>query len=511
MPTSPLPDRPDTDPPVPRWRFIAAGVVLVLLIGAGAVWLLRPESTDCADGVKRIRTGDATRCVGLTDGAYPFDKGLRTLFEKVEQENKKVAEWAADPHGDPYVSVVYLANMSPATGDSQNAKSVLHELEGAYTAQIEANGDPRKGHRPQIKLLLGDMGSQDKHLDYTLDQIKARLKKDHIVAVAGLGPSGKGTKAMVKKLSDLNIASFGSALTADDLENSHGLVRVAPPNANEAAAAVQFLTSKPYSKAKVLIVKDVKERDSYTDTLSEKFGDRLPEERKVDGEPMEYDSSKGGLATYFENQNNNLCANGPDVVYFAGRGRDLPYFLESLAKRNCSHSSLMVLSGDDTSQVFQADGFKNVKDSLEKGKIRLVYTGLAHPGAWTKAEDFFDRNATRPFRDRGDFTNIFGNEKNENLEDGQAIMGYDAVCAAVKAIKLTAPLDNVQRKRVMLQLKGLNGTNAVHGASGYISVQNNGSPEDKAIPLIEIKKDGSTTTLDVVSGSGKGAPYTLPK
>ncbi|MEU4048183.1 hypothetical protein AB0F09_03075 [Streptomyces olivaceus] len=197
------------------------------------------------------------------------------------------------------------------------------------------------------------------------------------------------------------------------------------------------------------------------------------------------------------------------MVYFAGRGRDLPAFLESLAKRNCRNSSLMVLSGDDTSQVLQADGFKNVKDSLKTGNIRLVYTGLAHPGAWTEErKDFFDQKAISSFGGDGNFKKI---SRDGELEDGQAIMGYDAVCVAVRAIKLTAPQGNFQRDSVMQNLTGLNETNAVHGASGYISVTNNGSPMDKAIPLIEIKKDGSTKTLDVVSGGGKGAPYTLPK
>ncbi|WP_399141501.1 hypothetical protein Q3A86_29570 [Streptomyces sp. NBUA17] len=197
------------------------------------------------------------------------------------------------------------------------------------------------------------------------------------------------------------------------------------------------------------------------------------------------------------------------MVYFAGRGRDLPAFLESLAKRNCRNSSLMVLSGDDTSQVLQADGFKNVKDSLKTGNIRLVYTGLAHPGAWTEErKDFFDQKAISSFGDDGNFKKI---SRDGELEDGQAIMGYDAVCVAVRAIKLTAPQGKFQPDSVIQNLTGLNETNAVHGASGYISVTNNGSPMDKAIPLIEIKKDGSTKTLDVVSGSGKGAPYTLPR
>ncbi|RDG36629.1 ABC transporter substrate-binding protein [Streptomyces corynorhini] len=511
MTTSLADDLPDPDPRIPRWRLVAIGFVLVLLVGAGTGWLLRPESTDCAAGVKRVEAGDATRCVGLTDGTYPFTTDLRALFRLVEKENREVDQEAARSGGTPYVSVVYLMGMSPGPGDSKNTESVRHELEGAYTAQYEANHARSQGRSPRIKLLLADVGSRPAQSAYTLGQIQARLDRDRIVAVAGLGTSRIDTKGMVARLNSWNIASFGSVITADDLEESDGLVRVAPPNADEAAAAVQYLRSGTYAKAKVLIVKDSNKDDLYTRTLAEKFGAGFPKERLAAPEPMQYDSSKTPLATYFINQMPNLCLERPDVVYFAGRGRDLPDFLAPLAERQCSGSELTVVSGDDTSQVLQADGFNEVKQSLRKGNIKLVYTGLAHPGAWTEAPRFFEATAIAPFLTGGTFRTAFRDDK---LDDGQAIMGYDAVRTAVKAIRKAVPLENsnqkIERKDVMQNLSLLYDANAVAGASGWISVKNNGSPMAKAIPIIEIDGTGTTTTRAVVSGNGTGTPY-LPK
>ncbi|MFF5568186.1 ABC transporter substrate-binding protein [Streptomyces sp. NPDC012623] len=506
--TTPLADDlPDAYPPIPRWRYVAIGIALLLLVGAGAGWLLRPESTDCAEGVKRVEAGDATRCVGLTDGAYPFTEDLRVLFRLVEQENREVDEEAASG-GTPYVSVVYLMGMSPGPGDSKNTESVRHELEGAYTAQHEANARRAQGDTPRIKLLLADIGNLPEQSAYTLGQVRARLDRDRIVAVAGLGTSLTDTRDMVARLNSWDIASFGSVITADALERSDGLVRVAPPNADEAAAAVQFLGTGAYAEAKVLIVKDSNKDDLYTRTLAEKFGAGFPKGRLAAVEPMQYDSSKTQLATYFSNQMANLCLEQPDVVYFAGRGRDLPDFLAPLSERQCSRSELTVLSGDDTSQVLQADGFNEVKQSLLKGNIKLVYTGLAHPGAWTKAPRFFDANAIGPFLTGGTFRTAFRDDK---LDDGQAIMAYDAVRTAVKAIRKAVPLENsnqkIERKDVMQNLSLLYDANAVAGASGWISMKNNGSPRDKAIPIIEIDGSGSTTALAVVSGSGRGTPY----
>lgn len=502
-------DRPDDNPPVPRWRYIAAGIVALLLVGGGVTFFLRPESTDCAEGVKKVEAAGGTRCVGLTDGSYPFTKDLRNVSRSIEKENQRVTREAAKTDGTPYVSIVYLLGMAPGRGDSNTTESVRHELEGAYTAQYEVNHHRGHGHTPQIRLLLGDVGNEEAQRDYTLSQIKARRGTDRIVAAAGLGTSLTGTNAMISKLSKLDIAAFGSVITADELEKTGGLVRVAAPNADEAAAAVQFLESKEHAKDKVLIVQDANEQDLYTKTLGSRFGAELPKGRLAAPEPMQYDSSKSQLATYFSNQMPNLCLKRPGVVYFAGRGRDLPDFLAPLANRQCKSEQITVLSGDDVSQAAQAAGFNDVKQALRNGNIKLLFTGLAHPGAWTKAPQYFDQNAIVPFRPGGTFTTTF---KDDSLDDGQAIMGYDAVLTAVTTIRKAVPLENshqeIKRDAVLQMLTTLNDTNAVPGASGWISLRNNGSPKDKAIPIIEIASNGTTRTVGVTSSNvGNGHPY----
>jgi hypothetical protein len=502
-------DGPDADPPIPRRWYLAAAIAALLLIGGGVIWLAWPESTDCAEGVKKFEAADGTRCVGLTDGSYPFTKDLRTVFRLIEKENQEVTDEAAGSGGTPYVSIVFLVDMSPGTGDSSTAESVRHELEGAYTAQYEANHHRSQGQTPRIKLLLGDIGKAEAQRSYTLGRIEERRDTDRIVAVAGLGTSLTATEAMVSQLTDSDIAAFGSVVTADVLEEIRGLVRVAPPNADEAAAAVQFLKTKRYATSTVLIVQDANEKDLYTQTLAAEFREEFPENRLAAPEPMQYDSSKTQLATYFSNQMANLCLEKPGVVYFAGRGRDLPDFLAPLANRQCKSTELTVISGDAASHTTQTAGFSEVKQALQNGNIRLVYTGLAHPGAWTKAPEYFDTYAIAPFRTGGTFSTTFQHEK---LDDGQAIMGYDAILTAVKAIRKAVPLENsnqkIERRDVLQMLTLLYDANAVSGASGWISLQNNGSPKDKAIPIIEIGRNGETTTVAVVSGSSTGAPYT---
>ena len=481
-------------------------VAFALVITASVVWYARRDNHECAPGVKSLESANVQQCAGLTDGGYSFSKDLDHVYGLIKSENDHVTEEAAKPGGAPYVSVVYVLGMTPGDGDSNNVRSVRHEIEGAYTAQMQANHHATQGDSPRIRLLLGNIGSGTEARDYTLGQVKSHLTGDRIVAAVGLGTSLSDTRAMVSLLASWNIASFGSVLTADDLQKVRGLVRAAPPNADEATAAVQFLSTGKYAKSRVLVIEDANGKDLYTRTLAKTFRSKFPRGRLAAKDPMEYDSTKTKLGTYFTNQMANICGADPDVVYFAGRGRDLPKFIAPLAGRQCK-KTVTVLSGDDVSQSPGSAGFDDVKQGLRNGNIRLIYTGLAHPGAWAKAPQFYSNTAIEPFQAGGTFTQKF---PRDDLDDGQSIMAYDAMLTAVKAIRKAVPLEDsnqpVVRKDVMQMLKLLYDANAVAGASGWISYTNNGSPKDKAIPVIEVDASGSTKTIEVTSGTGK--PYT---
>ncbi|MFJ2110880.1 MULTISPECIES: ABC transporter substrate-binding protein [unclassified Streptomyces] len=502
------PHGPDANPPVPRWRYVAAALTVLLLVGGSLAWFMRPEPAGCAPHVKRFEEAGGAHCVGLTDDGSLFSENLKTVAGLIEEENRAVMR-AAEKGTASYVSIVYLMGMKPGKGDSKNPESVRHELEGAYTAQYQANHHRQGGDTPKIRLLLGDTGNTDEQREYTMGRIDARLAEARIVAIAGLGTSLTDTEEMAARLASWKIASVGSVITADRLGAIRGLVRVAPPNADQAAAAVQFLRTPEYRSTKVLVVEDANKDDLYTKSLAASFGRTFPGNRLVHAQTMQYDSAnKGQIATYFTNQMSNLCLAAPDVVYFAGRGRDLPDFLGPLTGRHCKHTRLTVISGDDTSQVLQADGFDDVKQSLRDGNIRLLYTGLAHPDAWELAPEFFDAAAVAPFREPD---GIYRKSFNDKLVDGQAIMGHDAVRTAVKVIRMSysdaKTSWEVKRGGVKDMLTALSGANAVEGAGGWISLRNNGSPERKAIPVIEIAAGGRTTAVDVLSGAGSGEPY----
>ncbi len=490
------------DPPPPWWRQrlgVTALVVVLALVGSGLYLWLRPADTRCADGVSEV--GPTRACVGLTDGSYAYSADLAPLFGLIDAENKRVSDEAATPGGPPWIGVVYLMSMVPGSGSTNTGDSIRHELEGAYTAQWEANHSHAQGDSPQIKLLLAHTGETDQQRDYALAQIKAHRAGDHIVAVAGLGTSTVATRSSIESLTRQGLAAFGSVITADDLTGIPGLVRVSPPNSDEAAAAAKYLM-KQYPGAKVLLVQDTRGDDLYTSTLAASFAKSYPK-RLLVPQPMQYDSSKSDVSTYFTQQMANVCLDQPQVVYFAGRGVDLPRFLAPLSHRQCDSASLTVVSGDDASQVEQSAGVGEVKQALRLGRIKLLYTGLAHPGAWTLRPQSFDRTAIAPFQKGGHYVSAF---PRESLDDGQAIMGYDAMLTAVTAIRTAASggtgADTVTGQDVVQMLTLLYGARAVSGASGLISLDSSGGPHNKAIPIVELNQDGSVRTVAVSSRDG---------
>lgn len=488
-----------------RWPWNVVLAVLVLaLVGGTVTWALWPEDTSCADGVRRV--GADRSCVGVTDGSFHFSDNLAAVSDLIHTQNAEV-----DQDTRSFVSIVYLMSLVPGPKDTNTPDSVRHEIQGAYAALYEKNNTRGSGDVPRIRLLLANCGSTDEQRDAALEEIRSRIGPQHIVAVAGLGTSTDATARMIGKVTGstesggLQLGAVGSVLSADTLATIPGLVRTAPTNTDEAAAAAAFLKQRPNTGLKVMVIQDARSDDQYTHTLGKAFLSVFPKERLA-GQVEQYDSSQEGVATAFATRMANLCAVNPDVIYFAGRGVDLPSFLAPLKNRPCSDHKLIVLSGDDASQVAQAAGFDEIKETLRSGTVRLLYTGLAHPEAWDKRPDAYAwevRQGASTFGALGYYRAKFPLEA---LDDGQAIMGYDAVSTAVggaREVGVSPESHGRVTGSQMIQIwQSLHGVKAVGGASGYISFANDGSPEDKAVPVIEIGPDGKVHTLAVSSRTG---------
>lgn len=491
---------------------IAALTVLAALFLPGDAPRSSPSAVlPCADGLSAIGDGRMRRCVGLLDAAASpvrlrrsSSRVVAPVLERIAAENRRVVAAAAQPGGRPYASMVYLTPITEEFDGSAAMGAVRRDLEGAHLAQLRTNGQLADEDDPTqavpVRLLFGQTGGSAQQRNHTVGQVLGARRAQRIVAALGLGGSTAASQDMVEELTAGGLPAFGSVLTADSWAAVPGLARVAPSNADQAAAAVRHLSTGVLARARILFVQDIAPGDQYTSTLAQQFRARISAGRLVRAEPTLFDSSRPGLADAFRAVVRDVCDARPGVIYFAGRGTSLPQLLTALAVRGCRSGRLTVMSGDDTMMIRHTKGFgpRELAAALGPDTIDLVYTGLAHPGAWEVAPEAFDLDYVAPFRD-GTFADAF---PRSDLEDGRAIMMYDALLTAARSVQETPAVRSPTVSDVYRTLSRLRKKGPLPGASGWIALGDDGAPKDKAIPVLRIAPDGRTIAIAVTSADG---------
>jgi hypothetical protein len=140
------------------------------------------------------------------------------------------------------------------------------------------------------------------------------------------------------------------------------------------------------------------------------------------------------------------------------------------------------------------------------------YTALAHPDAWTanarKApatggsaadarvlDDLVTAAKDKPVGPIGAAP----------LDDGQLIVGYDAVQLAVHAVRQATPSGRATPalRDVGLQWPQVKGSLRVNGASGWICLDAHGNPYDKAVPVVELVAKGTPRFVEIAWPKGR--------
>lgn len=250
-PRTPLPRRPRT--------WLTAGTAVLVLVVAVLWW-------------------SPWRTARVSDGSTVLNNDLRAVHELIYAENERVEE-----SGAPFVSIAYMAPMNAVTDDPTSTVALRHQLEGTYLAQYWANHGSRGPTQfdtdvPLIRVLLADTGPLGEDWPDTVDELADRVGgDDKLVAVAGLGSSTTPTRDAITALAGRGIPMFGSVITSSEL-SAKGLVRVAPTNSDEAAAAVNYLqqtagwtaasAAAPYQS---YLVQDQADTDSYARDLGNAY------------------------------------------------------------------------------------------------------------------------------------------------------------------------------------------------------------------------------------------------
>jgi ABC-type branched-subunit amino acid transport system substrate-binding protein len=501
------PDPPSLDPSPSdtanrhKRRQAALSLVLIASIVGGLVWFLGGSSDEWCQGPGVQRSGQFNECVGVTDGTTTFapNLGLRTVMKRIKQENDAVVA-----NGAPFVSIGYVVPLPHDVTNEGLLTGLRRELEGVYLAQLRANHRDGLGDIPLIRVLVANVGDQSNQQSTVIPEVIRRVgdPADHLVAVAGLGQSREATARAIQTLSEAGIPMIASRLTADGLSTStRGLFRISPTTKAQAAAAAHALKSEA-----TLLVQDINPNDLYTESLAAQFqavfttssaGKLL--------EPERYDSSLPAVGNTFMQMMYNICIKQPAAIYYAGRDANLPSFLSTLTERPCPQQKIDLFTGSNAvdlaatlRQQLAARNQNGIAATL-RANISLHYTGLAHPGEWADQQRFLPAS-TRIFQQNCAtcFTQIFPQEQ---LDDGAAIMGYDALLVATRAIRSgisqqdNAPVDPaaITPGALLQQMYRINDAAPVNGASGSIAFDEQGKPLDKPFPILQLNPDGTVT------------------
>ena len=261
-----------------------------------------------------------------------------------------------------------------------------------------------------------------------------------------------------------------------------GLAMLAPTGSDQGAAAATYLKS---TSRRALIVSDTNPNDGYLPSLHKGFLEAFKDDGHTVLEPTEtYDSQLGGVANTMSGILRNICEQKPDAVFFAGRSDGLAAFVQALPARPCLDLPINIVSGGDS--VHFATDVARGEPGLRKGlqaNASVRYTTQAHPKAWENSPEFYPPARTDQFTTNCDrcFAQLF---PDETLEDGGAIVGYDALVTVVTAIR--------------------------PGQGGAISLSAHGTPVNRAVIILEVKPNGTREFSTLSSPSPSGHPCVAP-
>ncbi|MEV0383259.1 hypothetical protein [Nonomuraea sp. NPDC050643] len=428
----------------------------------------------------------------LTDSPDAFGAEMREVMGRIHDQNAEVRK--KNPHD--YVTIVVLLPLSAewqAAGMSKVAME--HALQGSYLAQLWHNTTQPKASR--VRLLVGASGPDD--WEDTVEDLRSRLIGDRIAAVVGLGASTAATKHVITELGRDNVAMVAAVLTSDDVNARHGFVRLAPRNSDQAVAGARFVVDQSDKAIKAVIVEDTNPSQHYSRTLHDNYKRVLERDKDVVLMPgLTFDSSNGTSGAVLSGNAQAICNSEADYVFYAGRAEQLPTFLRGLNQwQGCVERGIRVIAPDDTSELGK-DESSTWQDSGEK--IKLYYTALAHSANVTDPQSKILKSVRDRFGTAKDgYQNLF---PNGSLDDGDAIMHYDAVCVAMKAIDDLLPEKanegkQLEPKHVSERLRS--GSFILDGASGHIEIDKYGNASRPELPVVRLMPNGDVRLEKLVS------------
>ncbi|MET8468959.1 hypothetical protein ABZY90_00825 [Streptomyces sp. NPDC006422] len=494
-----------------RW---IAGFVALVLVGAAA-WIVVPIVTgsDCKDGLQE-KDGE---CVGLVDATVrapvfkPGEDGpgkqISGLVARIAKENGRVRDLWEHPKGaadkKPYVKVALLLPFNTSKSGAMTAPLLERSLAGAYAAQRDAN---TSSNSVNFQMLLGNIGADLDLWEPAVDAAaaltgsgKQQEGDSPLVGVMGLPNSEQDSQDAATALAKRNIPAVSGVLSSPNIK-ARTFYKTAPNNRNSVLALAHYLEEHP-GNGKGFLVWDSRSGDDYvTNTKAEllkSFGTKYQlavRDRSYIGTMGPYEGAPAAMAPAAS----RLCQSGADTVFVAGRDWDLPELVEAIAKdADCQarkdkakHPIRVLRVSTGLTSRLTGDA---MRAAMKEANVVTLNAAPTDNLSWSRGQD-----APRQY---GTFAATVAKDaglKGSDLDDGYAIMHYDAFQVLIKGVtQFTNDEDNKGQLPTKYDVNsnisnmkvGTDGDcgDCVRGASGDFGFtsENDNWPVCKIVPVVE--------------------------
>jgi ABC-type branched-subunit amino acid transport system substrate-binding protein len=531
-------------PPLPWWKRIRGylAITAVLALVVGGFWAGAPLAARVRCGQFSVSADiwyEGGECVGISDGSYTFGSQFGPVMQKIKALNH---ESSCEGTGNP-VTPVTVGALVTLTSLNAGIRAV-HELEGFAAALYETRrrgGDLSVCTHP-IHLLIAQAGANEQ----AATQDARLLAGRHVVAVVGMGLSNQQSADAAAILDHDQIPMVADVITAEGFDQNgsradrpdfgsctlpsqggqgprgdyeHGLgdyfFRVAFRAKVQAASVLAELASVARPR-QLFVVQPTDTTDPYTCTalpliiggLSGHAG--APTPKTVDFSPGQQDTTQSAAAM-------EVCSrNGRVTVFYGARAVDLSTFLDDVIllrqRGECNPRSVTVLSMSDAAQLRVTAPNANLeavrRDVLTaapftSGWIRMLYTPLADPDLLRAHPPAGYLDLTDGLRHDGFAT--------QDLDDGWAIMAYDALATVASALQRTGSGVTGSQVQAFIQ----DAPSPVPGADGPVAFDNAGNRVGAGPGVVRLCPFGGppgdpVTTVPVRPGKPANCPAGRP-
>jgi ABC-type branched-subunit amino acid transport system substrate-binding protein len=448
--------------PRPNWwqlsrGYLSAGVILALLAGGISAARTPPGPAPRCHGTPGSDIWyQGKECVGISDGSYTF--GYPQVMGKILALNRQHASCASTGSRLAPVTIGAMVTLY-ALNTGVRAQ---HELEGFAAALFETTqgaAQLRECVHP-IRLLVAQMGANEQ----AAKREAQMLRKRGAVAVVGMGLSSQASANAAAVLSQApgNIPMVADLITAEgfdltgsqadgprfgnclkppasaDYENGFpGFFRVSYRAKIQVAEILAYLSRLQHAGQPYLVEPSVAS-DPYSCTALPLITNGLAQQGM--GSPLEETFSSGDADPSQQAVTDAIChSNGAVNVIYAARAVFLSTLLNQILQRRennqCFPRNVTVLSQSDAAElrVTAPDDLESTRrrvladEGFRGGWLRVLYTPLADP-------DLISEQSTQGYRD---LLASFAAEDfaTPDLDDGWAIMAYDALAVVATAVK----------------------------------------------------------------------------